>query len=348
MNPIRISIVGHLLWESGCAHAILGYVRAAKSLGHDVRVSTLSLLDDVIPKHLPIAGPEWTPDLLVIVFESYQFLSRAALKQLKTLAPRDRRIVMDNDGKYSATTCCLDDTNHPSENSRQQWRETYDELSDRILQPTLGVPANGARSFLFFGFDKHGPDAVSQPRPKAYDIAYIGSNWYRWRDLEWFIRSLEPIRAGLGRIALFGKWWDGKPFAGLENYTFSDPSFLIKHRVEVNRSVPFGHVEETMANARINPIFLRPALRALQFVTPRMFETFKADTVPLLRPELAYTASLYSNEILPSFLLDDPAHRVHFVLSHYDDMINRARKVSARLREAHSYEARIAELLRVV
>lgn len=345
MTPLRIGLVGHFLYNSGCSQAVLGYVRAARHLGYDLRISKLSLLDKVVTKQLPMAEADWKPDRLVLIFESYQYLSEQAISHILRVVPRAHRLIIDHDGKYSPITRVGTDTNHADEKSRHEWLELYKSLSDRIAQPVIGSPAAAVQRFLFFGVDRHRPAIESRPKPKMYDIAYIGNNWYRWEDMRWFIEGLAPIRARLGRIAVFGKWWSGRSLPGVEDHTYSDPHLLHQHGVEIHRSVPFDKVETAMGRAYANPLFIRPLLKELQFATPRMFETFAADTVPLLSPAFDYAEALYGPSIHPLRLDIKPAERVEYILSHYDNTAMLAREIAFELASKHSYELRLSELI---
>ena len=207
MKPLRIALVGHFLHNSGCSKAILGYVNAAKLLGFELKVSKLSVLDRIVSQQYPLAETDWKPDLLVIIFESFQFLSESSITQIENLVPRKKRLIVDQDGKFSDVKFIGSDYNHIDANDRQVWLSLYRRLSDHIVQPALLEPADGATSFLFFGVDKHSTINGGKLSPKLYDIAYVGNNWYRWRDIVWFIEGLKRIRSELGRIALFGKWW---------------------------------------------------------------------------------------------------------------------------------------------
>jgi hypothetical protein len=345
MASLRILFIGHFLYNSGFSESLSGYVRAARAMGHDLRVSKHSLLDKVVSNRLPLADFDWKPDLLVLNFESYQYMSEATINAVEMIAPRAQRLIIDDDGKYSPPTRVNGDTNHADEESWRNWQNLYRRLADRIVQPTLRLPAAGTRQFLLFGMENHRECASAKPLPKTYDIAYIGNNWYRWQDICWFIHGLEPIRKKLGRIALYGKWWSGKPLPGVEEHTYSDPSFLHKHKIEVHRSVRFGNVKAAMGRASINLLFVRPILSALQFATPRMFETFEADTIPLLSHNFLYAETLYGDSIAQLRMGDDPAERVEFIMSHYREMRSLVRDITAKLAKKHSYKQRLAELI---
>lgn len=345
MASLRILLVGHFLYNSGCSESISGYVRAAKSLGHDLRISKYSLLDRVVSKCLPLADLDWKPDLLILNFESYQYMTERVIGSVEKIAPRSRRLIIDHDGKYSPITRVGTDTNHIDEESQKLWLNLYRRLTDRIAQPALRSAARGAKSFLFFGIDSHSKYVRTKPPRKTYDIVYIGNNWYRWQDISWFVKGLAPIRAKLDRIALFGKWWSGKPLPEVEDHTYSDPSFLNEHNIEVHRPVRFGNVKAAMSRAHINLLFIRPLLSALQFATPRMFETFNANTIPLLSRDFLHAEALYGEDVAQLRMRDNPAERVEFIMSHFQEMSSLVKDIAAKLARKHSYERRLSELI---
>jgi len=344
-DPLRIGLIGHFLHDSGCSKSIIGYVRAARLLGYDLRVSKLSLLDRVTSKHFPLTESDWKPDLLVLIFESYQYLSENQIIEIEKSIPRNRRLIVDQDGKYSEITAVGVDSNHSNEKSRQDWLSLYNRLADRIVQPTILAPARGANRFLFFGVDQHRKVREKKSGKKSFDIAYVGNNWYRWEDICWFIEGIDKIRSKLNRIALFGKWWSGKPLPSLPEHTYSNPAYLFHHGVEFHNSVQINNLEATMSRAYINPIFIRPLLGALQFVTPRMFETFRAHTVPLIAPGFGYAEGLYGSSVKALCLGDDPSEKVEFVLSNYQEMTSLVAEIAFELETKHSYERRLLELI---
>jgi len=281
----------------------------------------------------------------VMIFESKQFLSSSALARIERLVPRSRRVVIDPDGKYSEIAQSGTDTNHPTSNSREFWSELYQRLSDKVLQPCLGAMTARARRFLYFGVDRHRPRVPEANGEKPYGMIYVGNNWYRWHDFVWLFEQLAPIRPRLGRVALFGKHWFGDPKPGLEEHTYSDPNFLRAQGVESYRSVPFDDVERVMGQGNLHPIFIRPVLNILGFATPRMFETFAADTLPILPPYFDHAVALYGARVTPLCLPENPADTVAAMLDRYSDYVALSREVRATLTKEHSYEVRLAELL---
>ena len=62
----------------------------------------------------------------------------------------------------------------------------------------------------------------------------------------------------------------------------TDPALLARLEVEVRDGVRFDEVVGLLGKARFAPVFHRPLFRHLGFVTNRTFETFYADTLPVL------------------------------------------------------------------
>lgn len=346
-RPLKIAFVGRYYWHNGSSHALLGYYRAGLHLGHDVRVSAIGIIDEVVRDKVPVASKDWRPDLMVLVFEE-RFLRGEGFACVEKVVPRERRLVIDPDGKYSDAVRAGTDSNHDTPDSQTLWSGDFDRLSDIVLQPTLGVPGNGARRFLYFGVDRHRQQDPGARNEKPYDIVYVGNNWYRWTDVAWLIRSLAPVRSRIGRIGIFGRYWSGDPLPGYEEHTRSDRAFLDEHGVEVHRSVPFDGVEAAMGAGRLCPILVRPVLAALQLVTPRMFETFAAATVPLLPPHLQYTKALFGGGADGHFLTEQPVERVLAALDDYERHVRSAQDIRAELALHHSYEQRLAQLLSFV
>jgi hypothetical protein len=342
-KPFRIAFVGRYYWHNGSSHALLGYVRAGRSLGYDVRASSLGIVDKVVREYVPIAEPDWKPDLMVLVFEE-RFLKPEGFKIIEKNVPRSNRLVIDPDGKFCAAIEAGSDTNHPTADSWSVWSSDFLRLSDVILQPRLGKLHPPAHRFLYFGIDLH-RSRPARDKEKNYDIVYIGNNWYRWKDMVWLLTALKPIRQRIGRIAVFGNWWSGDVLPGYEEHTYSEPAFLKEHGVETYSPVAFDEVESVMGHGRLSPIFVRPVLNALNLVTPRMFETFAADTIPILPPYMRHGEHLYGPGAESLRLLSDPSDAVLNILENYQHYLALIRDIRDRLETKHCYEARIKELM---
>lgn len=342
---MKIAFVGNYEYHCGSSNTLLGYIRAGKKLNYDIRPSEFGYIDNVIRSSVPIADKTWQPDLLVIVYESYPFLSKEHIAQICSKVPRSKRIIIDPDGKYSPPVSHNNDTNHSTSDSYEFWTNLYDSLSDIILQPVFGkMKSKNVQSFLFFGIDNNLPNFSE--KPKDFDLLYVGNNWHRWHDIEWLIKILSPIRSRLEKIALIGRYWDGEIMEEFKEATISDPKLLGKNNTEVHESVPYGQVEKAMSRGKLNPIFIRPLLKKLGFVTPRMFETVLADTIPLIPTYFKHATDLYGEDIKQFMLSDDnPNGDILRILRNYENNRKIVKNIRKNLKERHSYELRLRQLL---
>ena len=180
---------------------------------------------------------------------------------------------------------------------------------------------------------------------KDFDLLYVGNNWYRWNDIRWLVKVTEPIRKRLKRVALIGQYWSGKVMEGYEEATYSEPALLRRNHIQILDSAPYGHVEETMSRGLLHPILIRPILNDLRFVTPRMFETFTADTIPFILKYFTHAKELYGNEIDKLTLSDNPACKIMNILDNYDKYRKLTKDIRETLNTKHSYEKRLTQLL---
>ena len=342
---MRIAFVGNYQYNCGSSNALLGYVRAGKTLGYDVRASEFGFIDKAVRAKVPVARKSWKPDLLLIVFESYQFLSNKDIDQICTITPRSKRIIIDPDGKYSKPAYSSGDTNHPSESSYIFWQSLYNSLSDVILQPYIGPRNRGKiKPFFYFGIDN---SFVIQSKSKSYDMIYVGNNWYKWHDFKNLVEFITPIRNRLKTITLVGKYWLGELMPGYEEAIYTDPDFLKKNGIKVMKSASYGRVEYTMSRGLLNPILVRPILNHMGFITPRMFETFNADTVPLIPNYFTHSNELYGGYSTKLKISNDPKD-IMSILNNYEEYMELSQKIRQMLKTKHSYEVRLNELIKFV
>lgn len=347
-HAARVAFVGNFQYNCGSSNALLGYVKAGAALGHNIRVSDFGYIDEVIRLSIPVADKSWRPDLLVVVYESYPFLSNEQIDQICSLVPRSKRIVIDPDGKYSHPLFFMGDTNHPTSDSYDYWTSIYDSLSDVILQPFTGkAKTKKVQPFLYFGMDSKVTDFSKQA--KDFDLLYVGNNWYRWHDIKWLVETIAPIRSRLKKVALIGQYWLDEVMEEFKEATYSDPNFLKSNQIEIYDSAPYGQVETTMSKGLLNPIFVRPVLNKLKFVTPRMFETLLADTVPLIPNYFSHASNLYGKDIKQLTLsLDHPADDIMQILENYERNRKMVRDIRATLKLEHIYEVRLKQLLKFI
>lgn len=344
---MKIAFSGNFQYHCGSSNALLGYAKAGKTLGYDVRVSELGNIDDVIRKQVPVADRNWNPDLFVISYESYPFLSDEQISFIKKNIPRKKIVLSDPDGRYLPPVFVEGDTNHPNEESYFFWHNLYDSLSDIILQPILGKSRfENVYPFLYFGVDSS--VAPEESVKKDFDLLYVGNNWYRWGDISSLISNLSNNRDVVSRIGLIGRYWDSELMEKDKIATFSDPEFLKQNNVSFFGSAPYGQVEKNMGRGMVNPIFIRPILSELRLFTPRMFETFISDTVPLIPKYFNYAPYLYGEDVSSLVLSDNPSEEIVRIVSNYQKYKDIADDIKKKLIEKHSYEVRLRELLNFI
>jgi hypothetical protein len=343
---VRIALVGHFGQTFGSSHAIRQLCRVAPRFGHEVCVvPDLGWVDPVVGKEFTTSSRVTSADRVGIIFENFDFLTEAAWVALERV-PRRRRFVIDPDGHANTTVAAAtgSDSNHRTL-TRDEWASRYERAADVILQPTLGSPERpDTRRFLFFGMER----IEHERRRRDFDIGYVGNNWFKWTAVRDFLEGLRSLRQFFGRIRFAGAWWDGSTLASEVEGTYADPEYLSSMGVETRPPVPFGTVLSEMGAAVLSPVFVRPMLAAQKLVTPRMFETFAADTIPLL-----WCSDWYANELYGEIVRDlqiDPDTMEHVAqvkesASKYEALLA---DVKEQLLRAHSYECRVRELVAAV
>jgi hypothetical protein len=104
-----------------------------------------------------------------------------------------------------------------------------------------------------------------------------------------------------------------------------------------------------MSKATFNPVIARPIFDRLRFVTPRLFETLGANTIPLFGLDPAHVREIYGEAalelILPEF---DPEQKIIDIMSRPEHFADIVRSTRRHLAEKHSHAARIQELIDIV
>ncbi|WP_327073914.1 hypothetical protein OG196_24010 [Kitasatospora purpeofusca] len=340
---MRVLFAGDFHWQAGSAHMVAEYVRAAPALDCEVALAgPLCRLDDQVPDLLPVVDDLTWGTHLVLVFEGRQFLDEKRLELCERF-PRERRIVLDPDAHWGEHAV-LGADDSAGVYGHQQWQQLYRQLSDLVLQPRLGELPDGAQFFPYFGMPK--PTHRPERAPAAtYDLQYVGANWWRWDALAQLVEAARSVRPPLTRLRVAGRWWSGDPHPEHTTATANRPGWLAARGVKVTGPVPFGQVLTQMAKAEITPVLARPLLAHQHLLTPRMFETVAAGTMPALPPELAYTTSLYGEDITPFLLGEDPAEGLARLLR--DAPANRRRlgRIQDELRRGFNYRRVLGQLL---
>lgn len=346
-TKVKIAFVGDFKYNFGSSNTILNYVKTGANLGYDIRVSEFGYIDNVVRRSVPVAEKRWKPDLFVFLYENYQFLSDKHIDQICSFIPRSKRILVDLDGKYSPPESASGDTNHSTPDSCKYWKEQYEALSDKILQPTVKpiVGQKKVKQFIFFGIGECISNPITYKQSKEFDLIYVGNNWYRWSDVYSLVKSINSIRSRVKRVGLFGEYWSNEVLAAYEGATYSDVNFLRINNIEVHSSVPYAKLEAAMGKGLMNPIFVRPIINKFKFVSPRMFETFSADTVPLIPNYFTHASDLYGNYAKKLTLSNNPANDILKILDNYKTYKNLCYEIREMLKMKHSYEVRLKQLL---
>ena len=348
---MRLVLVYWPFEDQGSGNIIRGYSQAARALGHEVAVYGIPYDKIPLDYTLDLASAdavvfllEWTADLY--------YGDHLDLVRLLGAVPRRRRVVIDGDGKYNDLHQVGDDLSHADAEESRRWTEICDCLSDKICQPTLHPLRPGVRPFLCYAYNP----AWEVPldfSAKEFDLLYVGHSKFRWQSMMRVLRALEPVRHRVGRVGLVGRGWDKPPeWAGamnIEDHYASDPTYLKKLDVEILPPVPFGKVISTMSRSVANVVVTRPTFSRLRLVTPRLFETPAAATVPLFGLDPGHVKEIYGDAGLELVVLDhDPEEKLLDVLSrpqHYADVVCTLRH---HLAARHSHVARLRELIAIV
>jgi hypothetical protein len=336
--------------DAGSAHTVHQLARAARRAGHEIVLYAPP--DPSYPTECSLDVE--SADAVVFLLEWNIYLHHDQPLDLEgpmRRCPRERRILIDNDGMYNDALSVDGDYNHRTAEDSRIRTELYDRISDRIYQPTLQPLRPGVRTYLFHGYDP----ALEQdlpPGPREYGMVYVGSNWFRWGPMQRVLRSVEPIRDRMGPIRLAGHDWLGAPWwieSPLRDEAYrSDPALLERLEVEVTPPVPVKEVVPTMSRATWNPVLARPTFNHLRLVHPRLFETPAAGTIPLFDLDEGHVKELYGEPALELVLGTDATDRIADVLDrpeHYAAVVARLR---SHLAEHHSFDVRLRELITLV
>jgi Glycosyl transferases group 1 len=337
--------------DQGSGNVIQAYTEAAKAIGHEVVVYgppnsriPLNYSMDMASADATVFIFEWTTQL--------QHGDHLDLVRLMAGVPRSRRVIIDGDGNYNDLIRIDGDYNHKDVAARDRWIDFCDSLSDKIYQPTLHPLRSNVGSFLFYAYNPAW-EAPLRPTDKDYTMAYIGHAKFRWRPMLQVLEAIEPVRDRIGRIQLVGVGWDQLPWwarqMDIADYYVSDAEYLKRLRVEVSQPVPFAEVVGRMGNALFNPVLVRPLFRHLQFVTPRVFETLAANTIPLFGLDETHVREIYGEAAVELVLMpDDVQEKILDIIDrphHYAEIVGRIRReLSAR----HSHTARLLELIDIL
>ena len=235
--------------------------------------------------------------------------------------PRERRAVVDLWGRFNDTIRLDHDFNHLEKLDGHlgwEWEEALRRSPTRscsrprsaaLRRPLVPVPWLRPRLGRAAAHDararprRHGRD-------KPYGVMYVGSNWQRWDQVRRFLelravreRSRAAHASSAGTGAQRPDWAVQKGIMGID----TDPALLAELGVEVRDGVRFDEVVGLLGQARFAPVFHRPLFRHLGFVTNRTFETFYADTLPVLMLPRDFVPAVYGPAALTLVPGDDVA-----------------------------------------
>ncbi len=347
---MRLMFVNWAFENHGSAQDLYSYTQVARALGHEVALYGPPNGQSMFNYSLDIESAH----AVIFILEFTWYLPQSDYLDFARLVgrvPRQRRIVIDCDGKYNDAANVVGDVNHPDAGASRRWIEVCDSLSDRIYQPTLHPLRPNVQTFLFHAYDP----AWEQPldfRAKEYGMVYVGNNWFRWRALERVLRAIEPVRGLVGRLALVGEGWHSSwrpdPEQTEDAYQ-TDPAYLRQLDVEVIPPVRFDQVMDWMGKGIFTPVIYRPLFDHLRLVTCRTFETPASNTIPLFGQDAEFVAEIYGDEAVELILPEErPEEKILDLVrrpGHYADIVLGVRR---QLGEKYSYVARLKELIEIV
>lgn len=79
-----------------------------------------------------------------------------------------------------------------------------------------------------------------------------------------------------------------------------------------------------------------------------MFETFAADTIPLIPKYFSHALDLYGNGAKELVLTDRPETDILRILDNYEHHKKLSAEIRNQLKDEHSYEKRLTQLLEFI
>ena len=335
----------------GSAQDLYHYGSAAKALGHEVVVygppdpaSPFSHCLDLDSADALIFVFEWTTHLRdADQLDFARFVSKV---------PRRRRVVIDCDGGYNDPISVNGDYNHRDERASRLWSDVCNSLSGKICQPTLHPRRNNVHPFLFYGYTAASRPATEASR-KDYGMVYVGHSKFRWAAMHRVLQAIEPVREEIGRIAVIGHGWDALPPWAvpmrMEMAFYTDQSYMRKLNIEILPPIRFEQVIPWMSKAAFNPVLLRPLFQHLRLVTPRLFETLAANTIPLFSMDPKQVQDIYGTAALDLLLpTQDPEEKILEIVRQPERYLAIVDAIRRNVAEKHSHTARLQELIEIV
>src|SRR5215510_5482330 len=104
-----------------------------------------------------------------------------------------------------------------------------------------------------------------------------------------------------------------------------------------------------MSKVIVNPFLSRPNFSHLQIVTPRLFETREANTIPIFLQDVSHVSGIYGEAAVELTLREaDGTDKLVDIMTrptYYAAIVARMRQ---HLRREHSHAARLHQLIEIV
>lgn len=331
-------------------------VAAGRARGHDIAV-----YGEQNP-HLPTLP--FTTDLqgvnaaVFIAQVPSDFPDMPYLAHLLDGVPRERRMVLDLWGRFNETIRLEHDFNHLEKldgHAGWEWEDALRAISDTILQPTLSPLRPNVGSFLFHGFaqdavvaaHRSAREAAAAWTGKPYGVMYVGSNWQRWEQMRRFLEAYAAARDRAGPACLVGWDWSARPAWAIRMGILgidTDPSLLARLGVETRDGVRFNEIVGLLGRAKFAPVIHRPLFRHLGLVTNRTFETFCADSLPVLLLPRDFVTAIYGEAALKLVPGDDVAGFLDDALTRPEMFWDAVLETRSHLAKHHSFSRRLEEI----
>jgi hypothetical protein len=362
---MKLLVVSRMDRYARAINTITNYVKAGMAQDHEVAIyGEQTSGPPSLPHSLEVSRFDFA---IFVVYDPEDFPDLPYLARILDGMPKARRAIIDCTGRYNDTIRIEHDFNHLQKLDGHQdweWNEGFEAVADKILQPTLHPLKPGVRPFLFHAYD---PAAVARPYNSAHEAAqawsrqgsagkpygmiYLGNNWQRWTQTRRLMDGLQPLRGELGPMRLAGWGWDKRPDWAVElglQGVDTDPAFLERLGVETKEGVPFDGFIEYVSQARFCPVMQRPLFNHLGLVTNRTFETFCADTMPLLMLPESLVEAIHGPAARLLAPGEDVTGRVKDMLRRPEVYWDAVLKTRAHLAERHSFRRRFQELLAIL
>jgi hypothetical protein len=332
------------------------WIDAGRALGHDIAIYGEANPD--LP-NLKFTTDLASTDLALFVIQvPSDFPDMPWLARVLDGIPREKRAIVDLWGRYNDTVRIDHDFNHLEKLDGHQaweWQDAIATVSNVILQPALTPKRGNVKPFLFHGFDENSvakkyasaAEAAAAWTKKPLGVMYAGSNWQRWHQVRAFLEEYGKVRSEVGKACLLGWDWGARPdwaaHKGIMGVD-SDPEFLAKLGVEIRNGVRFDEIVPLLGEAKFTPVIHRPLFKELGFVTNRTFETFYADTIPVLMLATDFVEKIYGPAALKLVPSNGVAKLLADAVRQPESYWDAVHKTRAHLAAKHSYAVRIDEL----